>query len=853
MKARSAPGSGLESQTCQPMSMSLRFQPWFFHSVLACPIAFLASLAAQAEIVTIALTGDPVPNGAGEFFNFGHPTMNNAGQVAFTASFYDEDESELPGLWLGSAGSGPLAQIARWGQPAAGGDGTYYSFSLAPGFDDPPALNNHGQFAFQARLTDTSSGSLNDRAIFLGSGGPLAPLVRGGQALHDGNGNFHRFDGFTMNSAGQVVFSAALEPANGDPAVDTGLYIVSSAGVPQKIVREGDPAPDGDGTFSILGPGALSDNGKVAFYSQVINPANNDVILCLGSGTGPPVILAREGQGAPEGNGLFVAFGQPSINSTGDVAFVASLNFTEQFSNDDSGVYFIAASGGGPQAVVRESQPAPNGSGIYSYFTHLVLNNAGRICVHAGILDGPNSGDALVLLGGGLPDVLVGRREISAPGGGSFAGFGEPAFNNGGQVAFRASLIGGGAGLFIGNGTETIEIVREGGSLAGQIVNGVHLFSNIGANGDHRCALNDDGQVAFFANLTNAKRGIFVFTPVLNFIGSAAGTFDAPGAWTLGLLPAAVHDLVFDPATDVVLPGPGANRSVKSLQVGGGAGNATLQLQSGVTLTATNGLTLTANGVLAGDGTIAGNLVSGGLISPGNSTGVLNVTGNMTQSTTGRLLIEIGGPTSGACDKVIVEQSLALAGGTLDVVFIDNFTPQGNETFEIIGAGSINGTFSTINLPALGGGLSWDTANLYSTGTVRVAGAGSSAIQAWRQLHFGSPQNSGPSADGADPDGDGAVNLLEFATRTDPMVPTRLPFDQALADGSFSCTYTRNKAALGEVDFNVEWSESLASGNWNTTGIAESVLSDDGTVQQIKATLAFTGVRQFIRLRVSAQ
>jgi hypothetical protein len=43
--------------------------------------------------------------------------------------------------------------------------------------------------------------------------------------------------------------------------------------------------------------------------------------------------------------------------------------------------------------------------------------------------------------------------------------------------------------------------------------------------------------------------------------------------------------------------------------------------------------------------------------------------------------------------------------------------------------------------------------------------------QSWRQTHFGSPENTGPGADNADPDGDGRSNLDEYSAGTDPKSP----------------------------------------------------------------------------------
>jgi hypothetical protein len=126
-----------------------------------------------------------------------------------------------------------------------------------------------------------------------------------------------------------------------------------------------------------------------------------------------------------------------------------------------------------------------------------------------------------------------------------------------------------------------------------------------------------------------------------------------------------------------------------------------------------------------------------------------------------------------------------------------------------------------------------------------------SAMEAWRQQYFDTSENSGPGADDADPDGDGIVNQMEFATLTNPLISTPSPITLVLAGGNLDFTYPRNKAALGELTFAVEAGETLDAGSWSTAGITESILSDDGPVQQIKATIPAGGKRLFARLSVA--
>ena len=51
--------------------------------------------------------------------------------------------------------------------------------------------------------------------------------------------------------------------------------------------------------------------------------------------------------------------------------------------------------------------------------------------------------------------------------------------------------------------------------------------------------------------------------------------------------------------------------------------------------------------------------------------------------------------------------------------------------------------------------------------------------------------------------------------------------------------------------FSVEWSDDLLSPDWNTLGVTEEILSDDGTLQEVKASVpAENETRRFLRLKV---
>ena len=112
----------------------------------------------------------------------------------------------------------------------------------------------------------------------------------------------------------------------------------------------------------------------------------------------------------------------------------------------------------------------------------------------------------------------------------------------------------------------------------------------------------------------------------------------------------------------------------------------------------------------------------------------------------------------------------------------------------------------------------------------------------------------GNAAQSADADGDGLSNLLEWACNLNPTAPNTLATPASLAGSNFELVYSRSVSALNAgAAFQVEWSATLTAPSWQTTGVTEAILSDNGTTQQIKATIPTNnGSRLFARLSVTS-
>jgi len=126
-------------------------------------------------------------------------------------------------------------------------------------------------------------------------------------------------------------------------------------------------------------------------------------------------------------------------------------------------------------------------------------------------------------------------------------------------------------------------------------------------------------------------------------------------------------------------------------------------------------------------------------------------------------------------------------------------------------------------------------------------------LQNWRQTFFGTTQGTNTAADNADPDNDGLPNLIEFATGKDPTTAqSAAAAVPAVNSGNLEYIYTRSLDALNSgTTFTVQWNDSLDPSQWSSSGVSETVLSDNGLLQQVKATLPASSTgRRFVRLNV---
>ena len=256
--------------------------------------------------------------------------------------------------------------------------------------------------------------------------------------------------------------------------------------------------------------------------------------------------------------------------------------------------------------------------------------------VFAAVLIGPPPAFAD---GNTLTIVLEG--DAAPDGNGVFGSFIDAALNTNGQVVFRSfSMTGtsGGTsddhGVFLGDGIETLQVVRKGDDLAGSAAGSI--------NGG---ILNDFGQVVYRASRANGIDGIFVFTPSLHWRGDTFDDWDTSNNWTVGLAPGAPHEVFIDHVAGGTVNGPAGAVDITALTIGAQvSGTSTLRMNGGGDITVANDLTIGVLGQLDQEG---GTFTAGAASNTGTlnqDAGTLNLASlNNTGSSTFDAIVNVAG------------------------------------------------------------------------------------------------------------------------------------------------------------------------------------------------------------------
>jgi hypothetical protein len=294
--------------------------------------------ADPSDVTQLARTGSLIPGTSDTFESIDTQIASNAaGDVAFVGRLpfpmMPPFPADLERIYVDDGTS--LTELFRTGVAPPDGDGTIVGASDV-------ILADTGEVVFRGTVTGTVDILDSGPRLLVTDGTTLAEIARQSE-LGPGESDlyFAEFFGVDANGQGQVAFAAALETLQATSRT-TAIYLWE-AGVLSRLVRSGDPAPDGNGTVGdIGGPVFLNENGAVAFFAPfegTASPPGDDAGILVVQSDGSIQRIVRKGQ-ALEGStvnsfnflGSFVfdtddlsLAGMTALNDAGQVAFVASL------------------------------------------------------------------------------------------------------------------------------------------------------------------------------------------------------------------------------------------------------------------------------------------------------------------------------------------------------------------------------------------------------------------------------------------------------------------------------------------------------------------------------------------------
>lgn len=491
----------------------------------------LSPLWAQTTTVVVK-TGDSAPDGNGLFATgFSIPSLNNFGQVTFGATLTNtsggiHDDTGV----FGGDGIGPLWQYAREDAAAPDGNGDFSNL-----FTDQLQINSLGHVVFTGDLHFTT-GPSRYGLFFSNGSGPLVQIARELQGSPDGNGRFiNTFVGYSFAENGHIAFSAQLNNTNGGNADDGGYFLSNSAGTLTTIVREGDPAPDGNGIYRPLsGPPQVNASGLVAYSSEFTATSSglNELAVVVNDGTSA-TIIARSGQSISAGGTFQGGMNSFALNDSGEVAFMAGIEGVV-----GAGVF----RGDGVSPVVeisRGGNPSPDGNGVIDGHSEVVINASGLVAFEASISEGANRDSSIFLGDGTVAAQIIARSRQAVPdGNGDFSDF-NFTLNDSGQLAFFAGLQNTASpqndnfGIyFYDESLGLIKVARLGDPLLGSTITRLNFASGIDYDqpGNQQTGLNILGQVAYRFELASGEWGIALWSGPDS--GPLLVSGDRPGANT---------------------------------------------------------------------------------------------------------------------------------------------------------------------------------------------------------------------------------------------------------------------------------------------------------------------------------
>ena len=523
-----------------------------------------------------------------------------------------------------------------------------------------------------------------------------------GDTLVLGGSNVDGYLGSTTVNAGILVFDTAATLA-GQVTNDATLNFTSGSGLTTLTTGLA-----GSGTTNFAGDTSVGTlNGTIAATVSIASDKTLTVSNGSYAGTlsgGGSLVKANGGTLALTGNGAGNYSGTTSVDA-GTLTFTQAVTLAGQVTNN--ALLNFTNAGNTALTTGLAGTGATNFSGDTS----------------VGTLDGTNTA-SVSIAGGKVLTVDSGSFAGSLTGGGSLVK------STGGNL----TLTGNGAGNY--TGTTTVDngslTFNQNANLVGQVTNNATLNFN-GAGTSSLTTLTGTGTTNFVGNGSITSRS---GTGVVNFLGNVSistvtgsGDLNIASGKSLtiqqGVYSGSITgsgDLVKTTGGELELVGSVSSFGATVVQAG------LLTVNSDVT---TTGVIVAAGATLGGSGSINGNVFVSGFLAPGNSPGILTVTGTETLANNSTFQAEIGGSTAGSGNNFhdqsnVVGNVVIGTGVTLDIISWNGFTSvsRGDTLTLVKATGGIAGRFADTAGSGLSGWTLFDNSsdaahqfgNLYGTG-----------------------------------------------------------------------------------------------------------------------------------------
>ncbi|HXF04405.1 MAG TPA: choice-of-anchor tandem repeat NxxGxxAF-containing protein [Blastocatellia bacterium] len=486
---------------------------------------------------TVVVAGQTAPGIGGRFSRFSNATLiSTSGEVAFEGAVIGGQAAG--GIFTTTNGTAQPVLLGGRPIPAAG-QRRIVSFS-------PVRSNLLGEWAVQVTFDD------NARGIFLFRRGALNLVILSAQTVTGSSARrFIPTGDLALNASGILAFAGeTVQPTT------EGIYLWEAGQIRAAITSETTiPAPRHLRLSTDVG---LGDDGEVSFTAEM---SGNGLGIYRASqeGSNPRILMGKLASGT--NGGIFRALGEtPSQRRR--VAGQSRLAFTAQITGGTATMGVFRVSGETVEAVALTGQPVPGlARATFSGFGHAVINSAGTVAFTCSIDQNATEQEAIVLAPPSRPlqviaitpqlvpgtslrygllaskdlwlndrgDLvftaelddtseavllysngrtrIIARSEQPVPGtnGEALGTFGSVMINNQGVIVFDSVFIGeerSGVFVYDQNQLRAVAISgMEAPGTDGEVFRGVA-----------RPAVNDRGDVAFYARWGTAGRGIFLST-----------------------------------------------------------------------------------------------------------------------------------------------------------------------------------------------------------------------------------------------------------------------------------------------------------------------------------------------------